>query len=161
MTTTQQLQSKIDELNNEIANLEKRSHINPLTASAQEISKNAQNEQQARENAAHLKSVVAQLQEQLEAEVRSQKSEVRKVEVEANFNALVEQSDRVVRASSLLKEELEALRTMAKAIASKHKRETNKLALDDRIDRNFILPKVEKLPQSIILHNQPRNYLKS
>lgn len=153
------LEQKIEQLTAKVEELKVRSHIDPIAATPDEIVKNAEDEQKARISIVQLESAIAQLQQQLEEELKTQNSKLRTQEVERGFKGLVEQSDRVAAAVETLQNELAILRDMGKAIASRHKQETGKLALDDRIDRNFRLPKVERLNNSVIVHTEARNLL--
>ena len=160
MTTTKQLTTKITELTTKVTELEARSHIDPLKASAEEITKNAQDEQLARENATHLKSVIEQLQAQLIEQQAEEEAAKLLAESKKSFTGLLEQGDRVTEAANNFYAELAKLRELGSAIASKHKKATGKLALDDRVGRNFIMPKVEQLGQSLMIHTEVRNYKK-
>lgn len=159
MSSTKQLTDKITELTTKIEELEKQSHIDPLTATAEQITKKAQDEKEARENAVYLRDVVSMLEEQLQLEVKQEKQKANKVQVEQSFAGLSDQADIVAKAAESYNTELTKLKEMGRAISSNHRRTTGRLALDDRIDRNFIMPKVEKLKQSIIIHTEPRNLL--
>lgn len=160
MITTEQLQTKITQLTTKVTELKKQSDIDPLTASPEEIIKNAADEQRQRENVAHLETIITRLRSQLELEVKSQKSKVDLEEVERGFQALVEQSDRVETAIANLNSELQKLREIGRATNSENMRATGRLALDDRISQNYILPTVEKLTNSIIIHTEARRILK-
>lgn len=159
MITTEQLETKITQLTAKVSELKKQSDIDPLTASPEQIIKNAADEQQARENVAHLETIIARLRSQLEEEVKSQELKVKSEEAEQGFAALSVQSDRVIEAIANLDSELEKLRQMGRAIASANMQATGRLALDDRISQNYRLPTVEKLTNSIIIHTESRKII--
>ena len=162
MTTTKQLNEKITQLTAKVAELKKQSDIvNPLNASLDEIVNYAQNEQQARENVAYLETVIEKLRSQLAETEAQEKAKTRIKKSKANFKSLVEQGDRVAETIELLEAEINKLSEIGKAIASEHMAVTGRLALDNRIDRDFRLPKLEKLENSIIIHTQARNYVGS
>ena len=153
------LEQKIEQLTAKVEELKVRSHIDPMAATPEEIVANAQREQEARNSVSQLERVIEDLRSQLEDEVRSQKSEVRSRAVKEGFSALSKQSDRVEKAVQNLQAELDKLRDIGKAIASQHMRETGTLALDDRIPRDFRLPKVERLNNSVIVHTEARKLI--
>jgi flagellar biosynthesis/type III secretory pathway protein FliH len=160
MITTEQLETKISQLTTKVDELRKQSDIDPLSASPEQIIKNAQEEQQARESAEQLELVIQKLRSQL-AECREQEQQAQiREHCAAGFQALVEQSDRVEQAIANLDTELKKLREMGRAIASVNMATTGRLALDDRISQNYRLPTIEKLNNSIIIHTESRKTVK-
>lgn len=158
MTNTQELTAKISELQNKVIELETKAHIDPLKASAEQIAQNAQDEQQARENAAHLKTVIDGLKNQLAEQKASEAIALRQAQVEKGFSSLCTQADRVEAAAAKLQEEMDRLINMNADIASRHKEATGKLALDNKLSRDYRLPMVEKLGNTIIIHTEVRRY---
>lgn len=160
MTSTTLISKKIEQLTTKVAELKKQSAIDPLTASPDRLIENAQSQSLARENVVHLEMIIARLRSQLEIEGRRQSIEGRRVEAEKGFEGLLEQSDRVIAAIDKLRSEMDKLQSMGKQISSQHYSVTGKLALDNRIPQAFILPKVEKLKNSVIIHTETRNLIK-
>ena len=157
--TIKELKQKIAELNEKLTELESSSNIDIVNSSPEKIIENAVKDQQSRNSAAHLRSVIADLKTQLDYEVNKDKTTQLELQTARGFNSLEAQSDRVIGAAAQLADELSKLRVIGKAIASNHMQATGKLALDDRLSPDFRLPVVEKLNNSIIIHNQARNYL--
>jgi phage shock protein A len=160
MITSQQLETKISQLTSKVTELKNQSDIDPISASPEQIIKNANDEQQARENVSHLEAIIARLRSQLTEVQEQEESEKIRATSEKGFAALVEQSDRVTEAIATLASELEKLREIGRAIASANMSATGRLALDDRISQSYRLPTVEKLNHSVIIHTESRRTLK-
>lgn len=156
---TQQLKTKIQELKAQVSQLEQESSIDLSQASPQDIIKNAQTNTENRESAAYLKGAIASLEVQLAKQEEIEKQQEQEKLRASEFEGLVKQAEKVRSAIALLDNELTKLREMGKAISSNHYAGTGKLALDDRISRDYLLPKVEQLSNSIIIHAEARNYL--
>lgn len=158
--TIADLESKIDELTKAKQKLDRVIEIDPLSASAEDIIRKTEAETSNRERAQYLEATISSLAVALTIKKRDRESQETQELANTNWETFTKNAARIQKKIEDVKKEIEGFKTQAAAIASNHKKATGRLALDNRIPRDYVFPTIETVGDTVIVHILPESIVR-